>query len=176
LSGPGTLGLDFSGIEIALDGLSPSMVRRLRREWAPFVVAPPGDAFLRVRIRELQRAPAGGRYRPKAMESTLRPDRACFRMPEGQAQVEADGSALLELAAGSQERRYFTALNFLRACLAWLLPSRGGTLLHAAGLLVEQRGFLLLGPEGSGKSSCWSCSVPRYAPPTARRFSRVAGR
>jgi hypothetical protein len=44
-------------------------------------------------------------------------------------------------------------INLLRACLAWYLPGRGTAMLHAAGLVIEDRAFFLVGAEGSGKTT-----------------------
>ena len=76
-----------------------------------------------------------------------------FTMPEGSSEVRAGGEATIALARGLGPREYWTAMNHLRACLAWALPARGAALVHAAGILVEGQGYLLVGPEGSGKSS-----------------------
>jgi hypothetical protein len=76
-------------------------------------------------------------------------------MREGWADVDVAGRARVHLLRDNDQRRYFTALNFLRAALGWCLPERGGALVHAAGLVIDGRAFLLVGPEGSGKST-WS--------------------
>jgi len=144
--------LDVSGIGLHVEGLDAALSGRLRREWAPFVAALTEPPWLRLEV-ELRGGESGGDYRPKEMASELRPDGACFAMPEGRAEVRLDGRARLLLHGGSHDRDWFTLLNLLRACLAFCLPSRGGALLHAAGLVVDGRAFVLVGPEGSGKSS-----------------------
>jgi hypothetical protein len=78
-------------------------------------------------------------------------------MPEGEAEVGDDGVARIRLARGPEATAYFAMMNLLRACLAWRLPSRGGAMLHAAGLAVDGRAFALVGSEGSGKST-WARS------------------
>jgi hypothetical protein len=57
------------------------------------------------------------------------------------------------LAVELGRREFYTLANLLRACVAWLLPGRRGLMLHAAGLLLEGRAHLLVGPESSGKST-----------------------
>jgi len=43
--------------------------------------------------------------------------------------------------------------NLVRAAVAWILPGRGGALVHAAALVLDGRAFLLVGSEGAGKST-----------------------
>jgi hypothetical protein len=80
-------------------------------------------------------------------------DRARYAMAEGEAIVSAGGRATVRLARGLGRREYWTLVNLLRACLAWRLLDHGAALLHAAGLVVEGRAFLLVGPQGAGKST-----------------------
>jgi hypothetical protein len=74
-------------------------------------------------------------------------------MPEGSAAVDDSGRAVLRLCSGLGRREYYTLTNLLRACLAWSLPGRGAALLHAAGLVIDGSAFVLVGGEGSGKST-----------------------
>ncbi len=145
--------LDFSGIGMRLDGLSPALESEIVRAWRAFVTTAPSTPLLHCRFQALDRRAPRGPFRPKAMRSELDGARAVFEMPEGSAAVIADGTARIDLLGGLGRREYWTAVNLLRACLAWWLPQRGAALLHAAGLLVEGRAYLLVGPAGSGKSS-----------------------
>jgi hypothetical protein len=148
------LGLNLSGVTLGLEGLSDRLLERLRREWAPFVSGPHDCPFLRVDVAFGERDPSvGGAYEPKSMKSLLTSDSARYSMPEGSAEIVSSGRATIRLGRDLGEREYFTLVNLLRACLAWSLPSRGGALLHAAGLVVAGRAFLMVGPEGSGKST-----------------------
>lgn len=147
------LDLDLSGVALRLAGLAPALARRVATEWDGFVSAPCADPFLRVDVAYARERAEPGRFLPKAMGSALSVDRARFWMPEGRAEVRADGRAAVRLLRDLGEREYYTLANLLRACLAWRLPSRGGMLLHSAGLVVDGRAFLLVGAEGSGKST-----------------------
>jgi len=143
---------DLSGLGIHLSGLPHDLAARLARDWAPFA-APAAERWLDVRVELVERDYAEAVYRPKAMRARVAARGAAFAMPEGEAEVDATGVAQLRLVSGTGERRYFTLLNLLRACLAWRLPERGGAMLHAAGLVVDGVAFLLVGAEGSGKST-----------------------
>lgn len=148
-----SLDIDLSGVRLRIAGLSSGLARRIAGEWSGFVAAPEGDPFLRLDVTRDDESAGQGEFLPKAMRSSLAREQAIFDMPEGRAIVGRDGPAAIRLKRDLGEREYFTLVNLLRACLAWRLPGRGGMLLHAAGLIVERRAFLLTGPEDSGKST-----------------------
>jgi hypothetical protein len=147
------LDFDFSGVRLSLRGLPPALAERLGEEWRPYGVHGPGEAFLRLEIGYEEGDPERAVWAPKAMQATLGEESADFSMAEGRATIDASGASRVRMIRGLGPREYYTLVNLLRACLAWLLPSRGGVMLHAAGLVVEGRAFLLVGPEGSGKST-----------------------
>jgi hypothetical protein len=98
------------------------------------------------------------------MRSRLGLEGASFSMAEGDVAVDASGRALLRLGAAiAPERGWFAFLNLLRAALAWRMPSRDGMLLHAAGVTLEGRAFVLAGSEGSGKSTFAALAASRGA-------------
>jgi len=147
------LGLDLSGLRLNLEGLGGDLVGRLTRDWPAFVTVPADCPFLHLSIEIADDVAASEEaYAPKEMRSALAPGRARYWMPEGSAEVDSSGTSRIRLTCGGG-RSYYTLINMLRASLAWSLPSRGGALLHAAGLALGQRAFLLVGPEGSGKST-----------------------
>jgi len=148
-----TVELDLSGIGLTLGGLPSELAARLCDEWEAFVGAPAAGPFLELRVSSVSRPYAEPEFRPKQMSYSLQDNEARFTMPEGEAQVDRAGRVRIELLEGIGERAYFTLLNLIRASLAWSLPGRGGALLHAAGLELDGRAFVLVGPEGSGKSS-----------------------
>jgi len=149
----GALELDLSGVGLRLSGLAPALARQIQTEWEPFVATLAGEPFLRVEVEYAGGAVGAGEWAPKRMRAELGRDAARYSMPEGSAEVDTTGRAAVRLAGGLGPREYYTLVNLLRACLAWRMPSRGGMLLHAAGLVLEQRAFLLAGAEGSGKST-----------------------
>lgn len=147
------IGLDLSGIRLRVAGLDHTLARRLRDDWSAFVAEPSDDPLLDIRVEFVERPYGAAAYRPKAMRSTLSVEAAHFGMPEGEVHVAPSGIARLSLVAGLGDLAYFTLQNLIRAGLAWLLPTRGGGLLHAAGLVLGERAFLLVGAEGAGKST-----------------------
>jgi hypothetical protein len=147
------LGLDLSGVRLRLEGLSPPGATKLREEWSPFIAPVGREPFLRLVVSYERGNLPQREFAPKQMEAWLGDAEARFSMPEGSATVRRSGRAELRLLEGLEQREFFTLVNLLRACLAWTMPGRGGILLHAAGLVVEGRAFLLVGGEGSGKST-----------------------
>jgi len=147
------LAFDFSGVGLSVAGLPARLARRLTAEWAEWVAAPGARAALAVDVESVDRPYAEAEFRPKAMRAELRAQAARFEMAEGELEVDLTGAARVALVAGSGEREYFALLNLVRAGLAWVLPSRAGCVLHAAGLVLDGRAFVLVGPEGSGKTT-----------------------
>jgi len=148
-----TITLDFSGIDLRVDELPAASMKLLREEWGPFVTAVEGEAFLRVGVSMFDRVIEPGPFEPHRMTSEFFPRGARFEMKEGDAEIEANGRGAIRLVAGQGRREFYTFLNLLRACLAWLLPTRGAAMVHAAGLVLDDRAFVLVGSEGAGKST-----------------------
>jgi hypothetical protein len=145
--------VDFSGIGLRVAGLDDSMAGRLREDWRRFVAQATGTPLLHVAVSFEDRDVAAEPFRPKEMTSEFEASSARFAMPQGRCEAQDDGSASIVLASNLDAIGYFTMMNLLRACLAWRLPAVGAALLHAAGLVVEQRAYALVGPEGSGKTT-----------------------
>jgi hypothetical protein len=146
------LTFDLSGVVVALSGVPPESARRLAAEWDCFAVEEQ-DPFLHLEVGVGRAEAPASVFRPKEMHSELRADGARFSMPEGWAEIAALGRGRIELNRRLADREYFTLMNLLRACLAWRLPDRGAAMLHAAGLVIDDRAFLLVGSAGAGKST-----------------------
>jgi hypothetical protein len=152
-----TVAVDFSGIGVRIGGLADDLAVRLEADWAPFLADEQDSPFLRVEVSLRKETAVAGPFRPKRMRANLKAGSAHFGMPEGDADVTEGGTASVRLLRGPGPTVYFAMMNLLRACLAWRLPSRGAAMLHAAGLAIDGRAFLLVGPEASGKST-WARS------------------
>jgi hypothetical protein len=138
---------------LRIRGLTDDLARRLEADWGAFLVAEQDRPLLDVDLSPGTGAAVYGPFRPKQMRATLERGRARFEMPEGEADVSDDGTTRVRLSGGPPATVYFAMMNLLRASVAWRLPSRGAAMLHAAGLVVDDRSFLLVGPEGCGKST-----------------------
>ncbi len=154
MRGAATLGFDFSGFGLRLEGLPPSWRRRLLALWRGFASEgplPPRTLGVRVILRRgpLPESP----FDPKAIIATGHPLGTRFTLPEGFAEPIGPDEVQVEVTEGGDPRHFYGFLNLCRAVFAAWLPARGGALLHAAGVVVEARAFLLVGGEGSGKTT-----------------------
>jgi hypothetical protein len=147
------LEFDLSGVGIRLTALPESIASRLETEWEPFASVPVGAAVLDLGVEAVTVATLPGRFDPKAMRSEVGADRARYEMPDGRVELDERGTGRIELRVGDESRAYFAFANFVRAALAWRMLSRGGALLHAAGIVHRERAFVLVGAAGAGKST-----------------------
>lgn len=148
-----TVEFDLSGVGLRASGLSEPLAARWREDWAPFAAAVDRPVLdLRVAVGKLP-PPETTTFRPKAMTAELDAVGGRYAMAEGRATIDGAGDGSIELARDLGTREYFTLQNFVRACLARRLPASGGLLVHAAGLVIDGRAFVLVGAEGAGKST-----------------------
>jgi hypothetical protein len=147
------LDFDLSGVTLRLEDVPPASAERLSTEWCVYASSEVSSPFLRIGIRSDRSEPPGSSFEPKKMLSRFDGAQAEFELPEGRASVHRDGQGTIDLAQGLGSREFFTLMNLVRASLAWCLPSRGAGLVHAAGLVLDGRGFVLVGAESSGKST-----------------------
>ena len=155
-----TVTLSFSSVSIRVQGMTRESADRMLEEWRPFVTHTTAEPFLSLEVAFVDGDVDPGPFRPKLMSSIFEPEAARFSMDGGEVQVDETGQAHVTLTRGLGHKEYFTLMNLLRAALAWRLPQRGAALLHAAGIVVEQGAFLLVGSEGSGKST-WAALAER---------------
>ncbi len=157
------IAFDLSGIRILVEGLPEPFAARLASDWAPFAASGGAEPFLAVHVVAGSGPQPEEVFAPKAMRSALTPSSARYEMPDGHVEVSDEGTARMALDASTGSRTYYAFLNLLRAALAWRLPSRGALLIHAAGIVLERRAFLLVGAEGSGKSTWAALAQSRGA-------------
>jgi len=147
------LDFDLSGITLRLTDVPTASAERLSVEWRVYASEEVSLPFLQIQVRPDRIDSPGSTFEPKAMRSRFDGAQASFELPEGRVGVHRDGRGTIDLARNLGSREFFTLMNLVRASLAWCLPSRGAALLHAAGLVLDGRGFLLAGAESSGKST-----------------------
>jgi len=148
--------LALSGILVALRGLSEPLEQSFRGpRWRRFVTTDPGESWLDVTVREGGDAVAGGTLSMEELAAEFNGEAARFSIAEGDIELTSAGagSARARLAPAPVDTQHYVLINLICAALATTLPSRGAALLHAAGCLLEDHAFLLVGPAGSGKST-----------------------
>jgi hypothetical protein len=154
LSGAGiTLVADLSGLVVRFRGLDDVLADALASEWAPFIASASRTPWLDVEVQPSDRTIAIGRVMRPSLTGDVKDGAARFWSDEGEITIDAAGIARLSLGRGDDNWRFWGLVNLIAAVLAVRLPSRPGALLHAAGIVLDDRAFLLIGPEGSGKST-----------------------
>lgn len=146
------LALALSGIRIALRELAPALERGFRERWAPYVVDRVDDPWLDLTIEIAGRPITHDRLSTDGMATEFDGPRVHFRMAEGS--IELDGTTgRARLRPAPPQTQHFVLVNLVCAALACALPSRGAAVVHAAGIVLDDHAFLLVGSAGSGKST-----------------------
>ncbi|HIC90219.1 MAG TPA: hypothetical protein EYP04_12570 [Anaerolineae bacterium] len=146
ISLPLEIALGIGGLGITLQSSDPLMTRWLATRYMPWRTATISP--FQVHIRPW--GPLRGEWCTTPVHSFR--DGRCYITAvgcQGVVDVEA-GIAYLELAP---ERSLADVEYFLRVVLALLAFHRDGLLLHAAGIVHEEQGYLFVGPSGAGKST-----------------------
>ena len=149
-----SVGADLSGIGILVTGVTPAVADGLRESWSGFLAATVADPWLVVTVEDVETPLTAGREM-KAGSATAR-EGAGVRAArdEGGATIDAaSGRAHVRLASGDDRRRIWGLINLVHAALGFVLDRRGGAILHAAGIVVDGRAFVLIGAEGAGKTT-----------------------
>lgn len=148
--------LDLSGVGVVFERAPEPFAKWLARDpqWSEYLREPLGPPLLHGELATCpSRAPVEGEFRPREGTLSLRGGAVSLAGPEGALELDRDGRFRIVVPGPLRERAYWAALNRLQAALAWRLPTRGGALVHAAGIVVGGRAWLLCGPEGAGKST-----------------------
>jgi hypothetical protein len=145
---------DLSGVSVRLRGLDETLAARFAERWGAYRTRddrPRADLDVEVVAHhaELDDAPFG-----EGWKREIKPSGGMrFAMHEGEIEVAPDGKARAAIRTGDVRRRFGGLANLVCAALAWTLPARRCVLLHGAGIVVGEGGFVLVGPEGSGKTT-----------------------
>jgi hypothetical protein len=149
-----TVDVDISGLGLRFEGLTDALSDELRRQW-PAYVRPQGvSPALVIRVEDDERAMTPGRFMVGALQIDAARDAVRFRADEGEIVQDVPGTrAVARLAQGDDGRRFWALVNLTCAAVGWRLLARGGGAVHAAGILLEDRAYLLVGPSGCGKTT-----------------------
>lgn len=147
---------DLSGLMLDLDGIPPSCLRGLDRHWGAFQTEPSDEtAWLTIKIKAVGTVTVPRVLSLGDLEREILPDEVRFRFDGACSALREGGIASMELAEPEDGSDYgfFLFLNILMPLLAWRLLEQGGLLLHAAGAVIDDRAFLLIGEENAGKTT-----------------------
>ena len=146
--------IDLSGLGLRFEGLTPLLSAELERQWPDYVRAQGVSPALVIRVEDDDRAMTPGRFMIGALQIDAAADAVRFRGDEGELVQDVPGArAVARLAQGDAGRRFWALVNLTCAAVGWRLLARGGGAVHAAGILIEERAYLLMGPSGCGKTT-----------------------
>jgi hypothetical protein len=144
---------DLAGLAVRVRGLPDPQRVRLVEAWHAFVAPCQEPWFLDVEVEAAAAIEDVTPFGAKSMTARFDGGVARYAMTEGWVEVPPAGIVRARLAATSADKQFFALVNLLFAATAWRLPSHGGALLHAAGIVLDGCAFVLIGPEGSGKTT-----------------------
>lgn len=149
-----TLDVDISGLGLRFEGLSRALALELERQWPDYVRKNGVSPALVIRVEEDDRAMTASRFMEAGLQIVAAADTIHFRGDEGDlAHNVPEARAVARLAQGDAGRRFWGLVNLACAAVGWRLLARSGGAVHAAGVLIEDRAYLLVGPSGCGKTT-----------------------
>ncbi len=144
--------LDLGGTVAALRGLDAGMAEALRALWRPWVLREADPALL-VDVRVERPREDCRPFSAKRMAANFDGGIARYVMEEGTASVPPSGPVAIGIGPCGANKQLYALLTLLGAAFAWRAPSRGTLVLHAAGIVLDGRAFVLAGAEGAGKTT-----------------------
>lgn len=143
---------DLSGFNVRLHGLDAACAEVVDEAWGLFAGAG-GVPVLDIQVRF-----EGAELRPGAIDDapldrTIAGDAIRFRSREGRIAIEGSGTGTAVVATGHAATRAYALINLIVPALGWRLPRYDALIVHSGAVLVGDRGFVLLGQAGAGKST-----------------------
>lgn len=140
--------LNIAGTRVALAIADAAMLANVRKRYAEFIVVE-GQSPITVQVK----VSPGARFiepqpGPWVIETARHGNRLNYRSYFDAGWLDlARGVGRLEIAPDTEVE------NFLRVLYAHLCLRDGGLLVHAAGILRGNQGYVFFGPSGSGKTT-----------------------
>ncbi|HSH03065.1 MAG TPA: hypothetical protein VLL52_11150 [Anaerolineae bacterium] len=148
-SSPLTIPLTIANLPLLLQGTDEAVIARLRQRYQDFLAPEPIDPLFTVDINVIPDAifvePKPG---PWVIESTYTADSMTYRSYVSQSRLD------LKTKRGQLDMAPDASIeNFLRVTYAWLCLQHDGLLLHSAGIIRNELGYVFFGPSGAGKTT-----------------------
>jgi hypothetical protein len=147
------LEFDLSGLGLRVGGLRSRLAEDLAAVWRGFALPIHGAPTFTVEVHQEPPSEEAAPFTPKAMRSSHDEGRCIFTLAQGAAAVAPSGGIEVSIAATTPSIQHAALVNLLTAAIAWRLPQHEGLLMHAAGIVIDGRAFLLVGGEGAGKTT-----------------------
>ena len=148
----GSRSFDVSGFNVRVHGLDEACGEVLDDAWGLFA-GDGGRPVIEVGVRFEGPELAEGRIDDAPLGREIDGERIAFEAREGRIDAADDGRCVAVVGPGHPATRAFALINLILPVLAWRLPAMGGLIVHSGAVLVEERGFLLVGQAGAGKST-----------------------
>lgn len=149
------IAITIADFTIELHTTSAELANRLRERYADFldsIQRPILTIELSLVADALYIPPRPGRW---IIESNYEESRLTYRSYTEQGHVDwQTNHGFLEMRPDAHVE------NFLRVIFAWLCLKHQGLLLHGAGLVRNQQGYVFFGPSGAGKTTTTRLSAP----------------
>ncbi len=163
--GDRALGVKLGPWEIVIEGVDDGLSRLLALRWGGFVTTPGGEPGVRVRLLDLPAGIALGGWGDAATYTLeAESDRHGLAVRSHHFAVTADRRETNTWLAGIERTGHETAErivdNVMRYLVCRLAVEEGGLALHAAGVLRDDRAYVLAGPSGAGKTTAMALSSP----------------
>ena len=149
---PVSRAFDLSGFGVRIRGLDPECAAVLDDVWGLFA----GDGGRPVAEFEVRRGEGTltpGRIDDAPLQRTIDGRAIAFASAEGRVECDAGGRAQVRVGDGDAAMRAFAMINLIVPVLSWRLPELGALVLHSGAVLAGDRGFVLVGQAGAGKST-----------------------
>ena len=143
---------DLSGFNVRLHGLDAACAAVVDEAWGLFAGAggvPVLDVHVRFEGAELPPSTIDA----APLDRTINGQAIAFRSNEGRIEIDAGGTGDAVVGTGNPATRAYALINLIIPALAWRLPRYDALIVHSGAVLVGDRGFLLLGQAGAGKST-----------------------
>ncbi len=146
--------VDLSGFGVRFEGLPHELAAELRTRWSEYLAERVESPEIVIRVEDDLRAMAPGRFMDGSLRIEATRESIRFGADEGELVHDRLGTiATVRLARGDDGRRFWGLVNLACAAVGWRLAARGGGAVHAAGVLIDRRAFLVVGPPGCGKTT-----------------------
>ena len=146
---------DLSGLHLELHDPPPSCRRGLDAYWDGFRSSATEEAWLRIDCRREGTVRSRRVLYVGDLECEWTDGGARFELEGARVRFDGERRASMTLAEPDDGSDYgfFLFLNLLLPLLAARLLEDGGVLLHAAGAVLDDRAFVLVGEENAGKTT-----------------------